>query len=48
MKMDGSVILVSNSEPEVLGSDDYHLQTSQEGLMMAMEVAQSDNVRSWI
>ncbi len=48
METDGSAILVSDLEPEVLGGDYSHLQSSQEGLMMTMEVAPSDDVHSWI
>ncbi len=48
METDGSAILVSDSEPEVLDGDYSHLQSLQEGLTMTMEVAQSDDGRSWI
>src|SRR5258706_7682173 len=47
METDGSAILVSDSEPEVLDGDYSHLQSLQ-GLTMTMEVAQSDDGRSWI
>ena len=36
METDGSAILVSDSEPDVLGGDYSHLQSPQEGLMMTM------------
>lgn len=49
MEIDGhSAVLVSDSEPEVLDSDDSHLQSSQEDLMVAMGATQSDDARSWI
>src|SRR5258706_13196868 len=49
METDGhSAIFVSDSEPEVLGGDDSHLQSSHKALMMAMEVTQIDDARSWI
>ena len=48
MEMDGSVILVRDLEPGVLSSDYSHIKSSQEGLMMAIEDAQCDDMHSCI